>query len=162
MSHRSFMLNGKHVLAMFLVFFAIIIIANAVFITFAVKSFPGEQEKKSYLQGVRFNDRLAEREAQNALGWTAEIATARAEDGLVSIELAFRSATNAPISGLSVEGVLSRPVSDEFDAPVAFEELAGGAYRASIAVPSGAWRLQATATNENGDRFELEKRLLIE
>lgn len=162
MSSNSFTLNGRHVLAMLVAFFAVVIVANAIFIALALKSFPGEQEKKSYLQGLRFNERIADRKAQDALGWSVEIATPRGGDGLVSIDLVFLSATDTPIGGLAIDGLLSRPASEEFDAALVFEEIAAGAYRARIAAPPGVWRLQATARNERGDAFALEKRLTLE
>jgi len=161
MTSASFTLTGKHVLAIFAGFFSIVIIANAIFITLAVKSFPGEQEKKSYLQGIHFNDRIAERDAQNALGWNVEIAAIRSEGDRFFIDLIFQSSAKTALSGLIVEGNIARPTSDKSDAAIGFEEVSAGLYRASVSASPGAWMLQATATNEKGDRFELEKRLMI-
>ena len=161
MKTGSFTLTGKHVLAIFVGFFSVVIIANAIFITLAVKSFPGEQEKKSYLQGVHYNERIAERDAQNALGWTAELAVIKSEDDNHSIDLNFRSPAGTPLSGLSVNGSVARPASDESDMAISFEEISAGLYRAEAPVSSGVWRLQATARRESGDQFELEKRLTI-
>ena len=162
MKSASFTLTGKHVLAIFIGFFAVVLTANAIFITLAVKSFPGEQEKKSYLQGLHFNTRIEEREAQNALGWRAEITAGRIESGEAAIDLAFTTAAGRPLSGLTLSGVLTRPASDEFDAALTFEEVGAGLYRAYAPAAAGAWRVQASTKNERGDRFELEKRLTIE
>ena len=163
MTARSFRLTGAHVLAMLVAFFLAIIIANAIFITLAIRSFPGEQERKSYLQGLAYNDRLAEREAQERLGWTAEIAGARLPDGQTEIILRFKSATDAPISGLAVSGRLARPADDESDRALAFVATAPGRYSAVVdGLEPGAWRLTAVAHNERGDNFTLEKRLTLE
>jgi len=163
MTARSFQLTGAHVFAMLVAFFLAIIIANAIFITLAIRSFPGEQEKKSYLQGLAFNDRLAAREAQERLGWKAEIAGARLEDGKAEVVLRFRSAAGAPISGLTITGRLARPADDDSDHALAFLATAPGRYSASVdGLAPGAWRLTAAASNERGDRFALEKRLTLE
>jgi nitrogen fixation protein FixH len=162
MSAATFKLNGKHVLAILIGFFLTVIIANSIFITFAVRSFPGEQEKKSYLQGLAYNDRIAEREAQEMLGWTATIIDATLSGGRTEIELEFLSASSAPISGLNISGVLVRPANDDSDHRFDFSELKSGRYLATIdgAAP-GLWRFEATATSDRGETFRLEKRLIL-
>lgn len=158
----SFRLTGRHVLAIIVVFFLTIIAANAIFITYAVKSFPGEQEKKSYLQGLAFNDHLKARKTQAALGWTAEIASARLENAHAEIDLYFASSA-APIVDLEISGQLARPADDESDHSLSFEQVAAGRYRAIVdGVEPGIWRLDATAKNQRGDAFALEKRLTLE
>lgn len=156
-------LTGRHVLAIIVAFFLTIIVANAIFITLAVKTFPGEQEKKSYLQGLAFNQKIAEREAQKELGWTAEIASASLRNGVADIDLLFVSATSAPIASLNVSGSLLRPAADGADHALVFEQVEPGRYRASASdVEPGAWRLEATATGGHGEKFALEKRLTLE
>jgi nitrogen fixation protein FixH len=163
MTAQSFRLTGRRVLAMLIAFFLAIIIANAIFITLAVRSFPGEQEKKSYLQGLAYNDSLAAREAQEKLGWTAEIAGARLLDRRAEIILRFKSDADAPISGLAVSGRLARPADDKSDHALAFVATAPGSYSAVVdGLEPGAWRLTAAASNARGDRFALEKRLTLE
>ena len=163
MMTSAFRLTGKHVLAIIVAFFMSVFIANAIFITLAVKSFPGEQEKKSYLQGIAFNDRIAEREAQAALGWTAEISQASLRSGVAEIELLFEASSQAPISGLGLTGALVRPADDGADHPLAFEQTGPGRYRASVAgVSPGAWRLEAVAIGAHGEKFVLQKRMTLE
>lgn len=156
-------LTGKHVLAIIVAFFLTIIVANAIFITLAVKTFPGEQEKKSYLQGLAFNQKIAEREAQKALGWNAEIAGASLRNGVAEIDLLFVSAMSAPIASLNVSGALRRPAADGADHALVFEQIEPGRYRTRANnVEPGAWRLEATATGSRGEKFALEKRLTLE
>lgn len=162
MSPATFRLNGKHVLAILAGFFLTVIIANSIFIAFAIRSFPGEQEKKSYLQGLAYNDRIAEREAQDMLGWTVRIADAALSGNRSAIELEFLSATSAPISGLKISGLLVRPASDDSDRNFDFTDVGGGRYQATIDGTSpGVWRFEATAMSESGEEFRLEKRLIL-
>lgn len=163
MTTQTFKLTGRHVLAIVAGFFLTVIAANAIFITLAVKSFPGEQEKKSYLQGLAYNDRIEARAAQDALGWTAEIAGARLEDGAAEIDLFFTSSSATPISTLKVSGVIGRPADDGDDHSLEFLAVEPGRYRAVVdGMEPGAWRLAATATGERGETFVLEKRLVLE
>lgn len=163
MSAKSFKLNGRHVLAVLVGFFMTVIAANAIFITLAIKSFPGEQEKKSYLQGLAYNERIAEREAQAALGWSARLARSEIVGDEGVIELEFASANGAPVEGLALTGLLARPASRNSDAPLVFEEVEPGRYRATAPeISPGAWRLSAAATSARGEKFRLEKRLLLQ
>ncbi len=156
----GFRVTGRFVLFSLLGFFLAVFIANGIFITLAVKSFPGEQEKKSYVQGIAYNDTLEARAEQAALGWTAELTTLDLQGDKAAIELTFRSSSGAPISTLAVEGLLARPVDAEHDRAVDFEPTGGGRYLAQVdGVAPGVWRLQATAKGQTGESFVLEKRL---
>ncbi|OFX03152.1 MAG: hypothetical protein A3E78_05395 [Alphaproteobacteria bacterium RIFCSPHIGHO2_12_FULL_63_12] len=159
----TFRLTGKHVLAIIVGFFMVVIIANTIFITLAVKSFPGEQEKKSYLQGLAYNERIAEREAQTLLGWTAEISKASLAADIAEIELQFASSSSTPVTGLEVTGTLVRPADDGEDHALVFEPSGPGRYRAIVeGVAPGAWRLDAIALSGDGEKFALEKRMTLE
>ncbi len=155
-------ITGKHVLFAIVVFFAIIFAANAVFITLALQSFPGETEKHAYVQGLRYNEVLAEREAQAALGWRAEVSRVeRAGDGAI-IELRLYDAAGQVLSGLRIEGALRRPVQDHEDTALVFTSTPGGAYRAAAALTPGVWDLTAEAASENGAKLNIAARIIVE
>ena len=159
----GFRVSGRFVLFSLLGFFLVVFIANGIFITLAVKSFPGEQEKKSYLQGLAYNDTLEARAEQEALGWTAELTELRREGDRAEIELTFKSASGEPISALALKGMLERTVDDDHDHFFDFEPQGGGRYLARVdGVSPGMWRLQATATGSGGENFVLEKRLTFQ
>jgi len=158
----EFRITGRHVLFGMVGFFGLIIAVNAVFITLAVRSFPGEQERKSYLQGVNYNDRLAERAAQETLGWTVSLETAALQGDDAVIEIAFRHNGGGPLYDLDVAGVLSRPVDDDADVALAFQPAGPGIYRTSAPAGPGAWNLAARATSRRGERFDLETRIVLE
>ena len=82
--------TGWHVLAVILVFFGVIITVNVIFIIQATRTFRGEDEPRSYVQGLDYNSTLAARAEQAALGWTA---TTEVEDGRVVI---FAAGTGNP------------------------------------------------------------------
>ena len=61
-------ITGRHVLLMLVAFFGAILVANAIFITVALKSFPGESQKKSYVQGIRYK-RNIDRTRRSGSAW---------------------------------------------------------------------------------------------
>ena len=76
-------LKGWHVLLIMLGFFGVMFAVNGVFLYHAITSFPGEDVKKSYVQGLNYNQTLSARASQADLGW-------RAEAGLRDGTIAFR------------------------------------------------------------------------
>lgn len=96
-------LRGVHVFAGIAAFFGVMILIQAVFVIQAVRTFPGEEVEKSYVQGLDYNATLERRAAQKKLGWSAE---AGAEDGTLIIRLADRA--GAPLTGLDVSTRMRR------------------------------------------------------
>lgn len=152
-------LTGFHVLAVILFFFASVIGVNAYFIVQALKSFPGEDEAKSYAQGLRFNATLADRAQQSALGWRAEVSLAPAADG-AHLEVRLVDPNGAPLDGLAVTGALRRPVDAREDHSLTFVAKGRGLYAAKLtSLATGQWTLHAEARGAQG-HFEIAKRLL--
>jgi nitrogen fixation protein FixH len=148
-----FTIKGWHVLVGMIAFFALIICVNVVFITLALRSFPGEETRRSYVQGLAYNEVIAEREAQAALGWTA---TANLTQTQVLVRIT--DADGAPVSALALTGVLQHPADMDLDRALAFEELRPGVYAADAqGVAEGQWRLTAEAEGETP--FVLEREL---
>ena len=151
-------ITGRHVLLMLVAFFGVMLVANTAFVFVAVRSFPGEAEKKSYLQGVRFNETLAARAEQEKLGWRAEIAGFDE----THVELRFFDASGEALAGLTVAGELQRPAFDGADQPLIFTETALGVYRADVnALEKGAWDLSGAADDEAGRQFVFEARVSV-
>lgn len=157
MSTATFQLRGWHVLAMILAFFGAVIAVNVVFAVVAVQSFPGEDVRRSYLQGIQYNDTLAERQAQAALGWTATAALSPNAEG-VALEVVLTDRDGAAIDGARLSGEMQWPTTDAFDRPATFEALGNGRYVARFAdLQPGRWRLRAHAEREAGSLdFEAE------
>lgn len=156
-AHRRFELRGMHVLVTLLAFFGAIIAINVAFAVAAAKSFPGEDVRRSYLQGLNYNETLAERRAESARGWRAGVeADWQAEAIIVRIV----DAEGRGIAGLTMEGALRRPLDARQDAPLAFTDLGGGDYRAAIPNGApGAWELRAEA-RRGDERFTFSRRMM--
>lgn len=144
-------ITGRHVLIMMVGFFAVTIGVNAVFITQAFRTFRGEDVPRSYVQGIAYNETLAAREAQAALGWTA-----LADIDATSVRLMISDMSDTPVTGLALEGRMRHPADANRDLVLVFTETAPGEYLAVHNAPPGAWRLVAASAGE-GPPFEIER-----
>ncbi|MBR9826140.1 MAG: FixH family protein [Alphaproteobacteria bacterium] len=148
-------LTGWHVLALMVAFFAVTIGVNATFITLAMRTHPGEDVPRSYMQGVNYNDTLERRRQQEELGWQARFNTL---DGELLIEVRDRS--DAAVSGLMLEGLLVHSADTTMDAELEFVERRSGVYVAALPdAAEGQWRVRAHNAGELP--FELEQDLWL-
>lgn len=156
---RGWELKGWHVLAAMLAFFAAIIAVNVGFAMVAVDSFPGEDVRRSYLQGLNYNETLAERRRQAALGWHASAALEDA-GGLAQLVVIIRDRDGAPVSGLSLTGVLRWPADERLDRALAFIPDGDGRYVARLDdLQPGHWRLRARAEGADNAALDFEAEL---
>ena len=158
-TRRPFEVRGWHVLAALLGFFAIVIAVNVGFAVIAVRSFPGEDVRRSYLQGLTYNDTIAARRAQAALGWGASThIEGDAESATIVVDL--RSRAGEPIHAAVVTGVLRWPADAKRDRSLAFENAGRGRYVASAGdLAPGRWQLRANAEDASGGALDFESEL---
>ena len=152
-------LKGWHVLLIMLGFFGVMFSVNGVFLFHAITSFPGEDIKKSYVQGLSFNDTLAERAAQAELAWSAEA-------GLVDDQLIVRlqDAEQAPLSSQLVVAELRRFATNQEDRTISFQPRMNGEYVADIGrLAPGQWLLRINVFDAAGEiiLFRIEKTLIV-
>lgn len=140
-------LNGRHVLAMFVVGFGIIIAVNITLAVNAVQTFPGLEVPNSYVASQSFD---ARRDAQNALGWSVDVAYA---DGLLTLHVT--DADGAQIDPTQMRAVIGRPTTRISDAPLAFDDKG----RVAVELAPGRWRLDLQS---GPDQAPFEQALLIE
>lgn len=157
-------LRGGHVFLMFAAFFGVVISTNVVFVRLAVSSFPGEQVKKSYYQGLHYNDVLEAREAQRTLGWTLSLVDAPRTAGEQPIRVRLTNGDGAPVRGALVQGLLVRPTTGRGEITLSFDEAADGTYTSAPAtLVRGAWQLSIEAVSSQDEALSVSAntRLLI-
>ncbi|MEO1553268.1 MAG: FixH family protein [Pseudomonadota bacterium] len=152
-------LKGWHVLLIMLGFFGIMFAVNGIFLYHAITSFPGEDVKKSYVQGLNYNDTLAQRAAQAELGWSAEA-------GWLDGQLIFRlrDQTGAAISNMAVMGEARRHATRSEDQSFVFNARSGGEYVVQdVDLMSGLWTLRISVYDAEADAllFNVEKEILV-
>jgi nitrogen fixation protein FixH len=132
--------TGRHMLAIMLAFFAVIIAVNVTMAVFANTSWTGLVVKNSYVASQQFNEKAAEEKAQAALGYRAAL---RIEGGAVSYAIAGKD--GRPVRMASVSANFHRPVTTREDTHVVFEIGADGTARGGQALPDGVWIMELAA-----------------
>ncbi|ANP46785.1 FixH family protein [Candidatus Viadribacter manganicus] len=158
MNTATFEIRGWHVLVTILAFFATIIGVNVTFAVLAVQSFPGEDVRRSYLQGLNYNETLAERREQAALGWRATTELRSDNQGAALVVVVSGRDAEA-ISGATITGELEWPTNSQLDRALTFESQGGGRYIARLdTLTAGRWRLRARA-ERGADALDFESEL---
>ena len=147
-------ITGRHVLVAMVVFFGLIIAVDTFFIVTAYRTFSGQVASNPYEAGLAFNRTLEQRRREAALGWTAQVDTP--EPGVVAVRLLDKA--GAPLSTLSLTGVLERPATEVGRQILDFKPAGDGWYRAAARL-DGAWDLHATARDPR-ESFEVRTRLV--
>ncbi len=157
---KPFVFTGWHFLACMLVFFGVDIAVNVAFIVRSVQTFPGEVANDAYEAGVAYDQTLTREAKEEKLGWQASIDVSGPTTKGEAISAHWTDRSGRPLSGLIVTGLLRRPATENGNATLRFTEVAPGAYRAIAAVAPGAWDLDLTAANLQGDKRTADRRLI--
>ncbi|MEM1139528.1 MAG: FixH family protein [Pseudomonadota bacterium] len=156
-------IKGWHVFSAFVVFFGAILASNVALVYLAISTFRGIEDPKPYLRGLEYNQALAERERQRALGWHSTIDLQSGGEGY-RLSVAMATLEGKAIPGLSFEAELRRPATKLEDRPVdLFATGKTGLFVADLGpLAPGAWDFVATANDSAGNRFDIRNRLMIE
>jgi nitrogen fixation protein FixH len=146
-------LKGKHVLAITVGAFAVIIAVNLTMAFKAVNTFPGLEVKNSYVASQGFNARKA---AQEALGWSL---APRYADGRV--DLAFTDRDGLPVEVAELQVLIGRTTSTADDARPEFMVM-GDVYSAPLDLARGKWMVKVTARAPDGTLFEQRSELFVQ
>ncbi|MEN9874292.1 MAG: hypothetical protein RL186_1189 [Pseudomonadota bacterium] len=160
-SAKPFRLTGWHVLAMFGGLFGVMLAVNVLFVVLALKTFSGETDH-AYINGLKFNETLAARARQNALGWNMALGLERPVGGGAVLEARLTDKQGAPLVGAAMTGALARTTENKDDRALVFVEVGPGIYRANITdLRPGRWRFAATARIAGAPEFSTETTLSL-
>lgn len=161
---REFRLTGLHVFLLMCAFFGFMFIVNGIFLWAALSSFPGEDEHKSYLQGLHYNDAISARRIAEAQGWSAQVGITPSESG-DRLVIRLLGKDGGPLSVQDIEAQLRRTVTGENDIPLDLQRDANGDYFADIALlDKGVWEARVQAHVPYGTEqveFVANKKLII-
>jgi nitrogen fixation protein FixH len=146
-------ITGPKAFGIFSSFFVVIIAVNIVLAVQAVRTFPGLEVKNSYVASQSFE---AERQAQEALGWTA---AARIADGELILTVDGRD--GRPVANAEVAAVLGRATVRDADQELVFL-FNGVDWRAPVAVGPGQWHLALDLRAVDGTPFRQRLDLMVE
>ena len=154
-------IEGRHVLWALSGFFGAMFVVNAIFVYAALTTFSGGDTSDPYRKGLNYNATLRAAERQAARGWQTDIAY----DGKTGrLELSFLDKNAAPITGLTINGKLSRPATDKEDRHVVLAETSQGIYAATVNLTPGLWVLSVAsrkAGSSHGTAYRLKRRLFV-
>lgn len=147
-------ITGKHVLAITVSAFAVIIGVNVVMAWKAISTFPGLEVKNSYVASQTFD---ADRAAQQALGWTL-VPEYLAKDGALRLTFTDAGGLPADVQGLSV--LVGRATDQSADQRPEFARV-GGAWMAAARLEPGNWMMQVEAKAMDGTLFRQRLNLIV-
>ncbi|MEW9855050.1 FixH family protein [Novosphingobium sp. M1R2S20] len=126
--------TGRHMAAILVAGFGIVITVNFTMATLASTTFGGVVVDNSYVASQRFNGWLEQARASQALGWS--VTAQRRADGRIELR-----GEGVPVSAI-VTGDARHPLGRVPDTQVSFETLASGRYVSREALPAGRWNLR--------------------
>jgi nitrogen fixation protein FixH len=158
--HGERRLSGRHVLAVMLVFLAVVFAVNAAMIYAALSTYSGVVAAEPYRKGLHYNDRILAEERQRLRNWREALTIE--PDGRITLAIAGANAEH--IGNLSVDVAIGRPSTNREDVKLRLVADAGR-YRGQIApLPPGAWivALEARSVGSGGEPiFRARKRLWV-
>lgn len=137
-------LTGRHVLAITLAAFGVIIGVNVLMAVLAVGSFPGLEVPNSYVASQHFD---REQRAQAALGWSAE---ANYDEGALTIAISDAQGHRPALR--SFTATVGRPTHKRSDVTPHFVSAPAG-QRATLRLEPGRWIIQVHAVAPDGTPF---------
>jgi len=132
-------INGRHMLAIFVIGFGIVIAVNFEMAKLAVTTFTGETVENSYVASQRFNGWLREAAAEKTLGWSVK--AERTADGRVRL-----LSTTLPADAV-IKAEVRHPLGGLPDRALAFVPAEKGTWTSTGTLPAGRWlmRIEVTA-----------------
>jgi nitrogen fixation protein FixH len=157
-------LKGHHVLVWLLGFFGLIFVVNGVFLWAALSSFPGEDVRHSYLQGLEYNKTIASLKYQEDMSWKAELGLVAVTDGDVLVARIL-DADGLALPSRNVTAELRRAATQDSDIIVEMLPVGSGEYRADLPVlTKGAWHIDLNAEiadGSSGTGFKASKVIMV-
>lgn len=148
--------TGWHMLAIMVAFFGVIISVNVFMAVSAVRTWTGLVVKNSYVASQEFNTKLANANAQAAMGWTGGL---EYSDGELLFTLSDGEAI--PLKAETVTIALSRPIGVEGDQTVSLSRQQDGSYLVPVVLTPGAWNAVILASFADQPDYEHRARLNV-
>ena len=139
----------------FVAFFVVLAILDGFFVYIAAQTHTGVVSKNTYQEGLDYNETIKKSEAQDKLGWTADMSYS---DETLKVRLL--DASDAPLSGAAVEAFFFRPTQDGSDFLISLDEGAGGEYSSSVQTQPGQWDVRIYVTWQQ-TQFQIAKRIIV-
>lgn len=151
-------LTGKHVLLGLIGFFGVIFVVNGMMAYYALHSWTGLVDARSYEDGLAYNRVLKEAAEQKAMGWQSKVAITQAADakGLRTATVRMQGAGGEPLTGLDVEMTFRRPTHEGMDQTLTAKETEPGVYAVAVDLPArGRWDVDLRVHAGNDRQYRM-------
>jgi len=128
--------TGRHMAAIMVAFFGVVIVVNLLNARLASSTFGGEVVENSYVASQDFNRWLAEAKTEKALGWD-EVTTWRPDGRLVV------AVKGAP-AGVALAAFARHPLGRLPDRALTFDRIGRDRFLSRQPLPDGRWSLRLT------------------
>ena len=140
----------------FVMAFAVVFAVNGVFVYLATSTNQGVVTENPYEKGLAYDVALAEKRAQEALGWQGEITY---DEGLLRFTLS--DAAGQPISGATISAHIERPIEKGIATEQPLTESTPGVYEAELPFPAqGQWDITISSLWKK-QYHQTRKRLVV-
>jgi nitrogen fixation protein FixH len=127
--------TGRHMTAILIAFFAVVVAVNVAMARYASSTFGGVVVENSYVASQHFNRWLNEAAKEDALGLHALVT--RTADDRLSVAL-----SGADTTGVSLVVTARHPLGRTADRTFRFTKVENGRFVSREALPPGRWRLR--------------------
>ena len=129
--------TGRHMAAILVCFFGVVIAVNITMARFASSTFGGIVVENSYVASQEFNGRLKQSREQVALQWKASL---KVVDGTIQYALTDRDGKPVPAASVSIQ--FRHPSYEAADWHVELQPAPNDTFEASHASRDGTWNVQ--------------------
>ena len=158
----GFVLTGRKVLSIFVLFFGTIACADGILLWSAVRTWTGAETTSAYKAGQLYNGELSLARAQSARGWHLDMTVERALGGGVAVRVTARDAGGAALAGKTLVATLQRPTDKRADRSLDLAEGPDGAYAGEIdGVAPGQWDVVVDVSEGGALAFRRTTRVVL-
>ncbi len=139
--------TGRHMTAVLVAGFGIVVAVNLSLATLATRGFGGVVVENSYVASQKYNGWLDQARKQQALGWSVDVK--RQSGGTIALAL------DGVPDGADVTAQLRRPLGEPETTELAFDAAAPGTLVSTTPVAAGRW-IARIAIEAGEDRWAKE------
>lgn len=154
-------LTGRMVLAILVVFFAVVIGVNVLMARLAAQTFRGLASNHAYAEGLAYNREIEAAHAQDALGWRVSGAVTRIAPGRSRIAVSQSDASGQPTGDAQVDLQFLHPVDRARDKALTLTMEKPGLYTGEIDIAPGHWGLALRVMQNGQVAFQSQNKIEI-
>ena len=153
--------SGRWISWLFVGFFGLVLVANAIMIWLAVATWTGLETENAYQKGLAYNRSLEAARAQAALGWAAALEVSGDDAARTRIALDLADRFGNSIREAEVRARFVRPTHEGHDVHTELVHEPDGVWRSEVALPlAGQWDVEVGVVSPRGT-YRLEERVFI-